>query len=358
MTSPSRTEYYFSKLFSPIGLITEQRNKCEEVNKDEVISNPLNSTDFEIMCMFLNYLDEEHELQIYSDMTIENKNNYSGKKVQTSRIYKVGHSYFLQNFAMKHYYLPNSLESALREAYISLQMNEFIQESGSVNFVKFYGIVPSAENGNKLFYEFVENAYTLENVGLDRMNIYNICGIYFQIILALSQAQNYFGFIHNDLHSGNVLLVKTPNATLSYYIPEDDIIYKVKCDYTVRIIDYGLSKVDDDYESVYSEKENSKRNPMIDLFKIAPYFLTNERGKFRYNFDERYVLLVSLTDCFLREYGISWNQVMKVSDDQLKFVKEKVRNKPYNYYSLFLSIFSYVDFTDESIYVQKDVLEF
>ena len=62
----------------------------------------------------------------------------------------------------------------------------------------------------------------------------------FQIIAALSAAQHFFGFAHNDLHSNNVMWSKTDQEFLHYRI------HKGKDSYIMRVPTYGkLMKIID-----------------------------------------------------------------------------------------------------------------
>ena len=66
----------------------------------------------------------------------------------------------------------------------------------------------------------------------------------FQIIAALNAAQHYFGFVHNDLHTNNVMWSRTTATHLYYRVhnnkSKDSCVYKVPTyGYIMKIIDFG-----------------------------------------------------------------------------------------------------------------------
>lgn len=64
----------------------------------------------------------------------------------------------------------------------------------------------------------------------------------FQIIAALNAAQHWFGFVHNDLHTNNVMWSRTSATHLYYRIHKgkESYVYKVPTHgYIMKIIDFG-----------------------------------------------------------------------------------------------------------------------
>jgi hypothetical protein len=64
----------------------------------------------------------------------------------------------------------------------------------------------------------------------------------FQVIAALSTAQHYFGFVHNDLHTNNIMWSKTDQEFLTYRINKGgkQYLYRVPTyGYIMKIIDFG-----------------------------------------------------------------------------------------------------------------------
>lgn len=106
------------------------------------------------------------------------------------------------------------------------------------NFVYAYHLIPpTGANGHyKALYEFVKGK-GIESY-LTKLTPEDLCGILLQIAFSLHIAQNSCFFTHYDLHSGNIMLVPE-KLDFTYYINKKN--YRVKCDYTVKIIDYGYS---------------------------------------------------------------------------------------------------------------------
>ena len=66
------------------------------------------------------------------------------------------------------------------------------------------------------------------------------CSYLFQVIFGLSIAQKKFNFTHNDLHSSNIMYIRTKQKFLYYLV--DDRHYKIPTNgYILKIIDFGRS---------------------------------------------------------------------------------------------------------------------
>jgi hypothetical protein len=64
----------------------------------------------------------------------------------------------------------------------------------------------------------------------------------FQICAALTSAQHYFGFVHNDLHTNNVMWCKTDATHMNYRLHKGKESWTVKVPtygYVIKIIDFG-----------------------------------------------------------------------------------------------------------------------
>lgn len=65
----------------------------------------------------------------------------------------------------------------------------------------------------------------------------------FQVVAALSVAQHYFGFVHNDLHTNNVMWCRTEREYLYYRVHSKGgkkVVYRVPTHgYIMKIIDFG-----------------------------------------------------------------------------------------------------------------------
>lgn len=83
----------------------------------------------------------------------------------------------------------------------------------------------------------------LDDADPDKIKWVDIVGIIFQIIAALSIAQDAFRFVHGDLHGGNVLIKRLDApVNISYNLGGRD--YFIPTRYIPIIIDYGLARVD------------------------------------------------------------------------------------------------------------------
>lgn len=157
-----------------------------------------------------------------------------------------------------------------REVYAYSLINKVIEKYNIPNFIYFFALVE-----NKIVLDFIgrksENIYTNDPFIEDREK--QIFLIIIQIICALSVAHMECGFIHNDLHHGNILIQKIP---LNYiYTLENGKKVHIECDYTARIIDYGLSNVKNDYDSVIDSLNTSIKlnNPSYDICQLLVGFL-------------------------------------------------------------------------------------
>jgi serine/threonine protein kinase len=118
----------------------------------------------------------------------------------------------------------------------------------------------------------------------------------FQIVAALSAAQHYFGFVHNDLHSNNVMWSTTDQEFLQYRVHKGKTsqLYRVPTyGKLIKIIDFGRASytlpapggffISDAFypgndaanqyncEPFYTPKDGVKRdpNPSFDLCRLA-----------------------------------------------------------------------------------------
>lgn len=98
-----------------------------------------------------------------------------------------------------------------------------------------------------------------------------------QVIFALAYAQRNFGFVHNDLHSNNVMYIKTDKEFL-YYI-WNGISYKVPTHgYLIKLIDFE--------RAILSIKLTGMKEPKF--FMSDHFSLTDEAGG-QYNYNPFYL---------------------------------------------------------------------
>ena len=85
------------------------------------------------------------------------------------------------------------------------------------------------------------NTYTniCRTLSLDEKTV-----ILFQLIYALYLAQNAFDFIHGDLIGQNIYIERVPHETITYSIPDTDLVFKVPNQgINVKLIDFGSSQI-------------------------------------------------------------------------------------------------------------------
>jgi hypothetical protein len=97
-----------------------------------------------------------------------------------------------------------------------------------------------------------------------------------QVMFALAFAQRNFGFVHNDLHSNNVMYVSTEKEFLYYNVA--GTLYKVPTyGYLIKIIDFE--------RGVCSIKLTGMKEPK---FFMSDHFSTNDEAGGQYNFPPFY----------------------------------------------------------------------
>lgn len=128
-------------------------------------------------------------------------------------------------------------EITLRDFCVGIHLNKILDEApffvrtlGNFNYKNKFHILTEYVEGENLK-TFIQNK---EHTFTDFLNIF------FQIILGLEIAQSKLNFSHYDLHTDNIILtpVKNPfNVSLYGYS------YSIKYDYKPVMIDFGLSSI-------------------------------------------------------------------------------------------------------------------
>lgn len=116
--------------------------------------------------------------------------------------------------------------------------------------------------------------------------------IFLQVFLALHIAFGRFGFVHNDLHSQNILITTFPTERwVDYPIRLINKTFRIKTKYFPTIIDYGLSQVIDENGTVimdpafsYYDLNTKYCIPIRDWTKL--FFRYPEIGKILYGEDK------------------------------------------------------------------------
>lgn len=173
------------------------------------------------------------------------------------------------------------------EAFIGFAINSL--RSKIPNFIHTYGILycsPNMYDKHKLCSTFgsIDQKFNRPNLLLEYIpngkSITEIAfthseriGILLQIVNALNVANKELGFVHYDLHLGNVMIVELQQPiTIPLYLRDGQVKYLVTR-YLVKILDYGISRVRlngtsfhaHDYESVGI---NGSNNYLYDIVKF------------------------------------------------------------------------------------------
>ena len=101
-----------------------------------------------------------------------------------------------------------------------------------------------------------------------------------QILFALAYAQRAFGFVHNDLHSNNIMYVKTDKEYITYNL--EGQVYKVPtCGYILKIIDFergigsirvaGMKQAKTFVSDHFSPSEEAGGQYNIDPFRVQSF---------------------------------------------------------------------------------------
>ncbi|KAL9656002.1 hypothetical protein ABK040_007623 [Willaertia magna] len=149
--------------------------------------------------------------------------------------------------------------------------------------VGYFNIIMEKADGNltELIKKYNTNKTKKGNCKLPIVIVQNIL---FQILFALHVAQSLCKFQHNDMHIGNILFKYLPCITKKEEIKRDGIaffeifnnkeyIWITKCDFVIKIADYGLSRIysKEEDEIIHSGKGHnggSDFNQCIDLEKL------------------------------------------------------------------------------------------
>jgi hypothetical protein len=120
--------------------------------------------------------------------------------------------------------------------------------------------------------------------------------IFLQVFLALHIAFDRFGFVHNDLHHGNIIITTFPEERwVDYPIRLINKTFRIKTKYFPTIIDYGLSQIIDGNGKVFMQ--NRPAYSLVDKYCIPIrdwtklFFEYPEIGKILYGDDKKMAVL-------------------------------------------------------------------
>jgi hypothetical protein len=129
--------------------------------------------------------------------------------------------------------------------------------------------------------------------------------IFLQVFLALHIAFGRFGFVHNDLHTSNILITTFPTERwVDYPVRLINKTFRVKTKYFPTIIDYGLSQVIDEKGNVVMDQDFSIYDlqkkyciPIRDWTKL--FYSFPKIGKMLYG-DDKKMAVIGVVDPILR----------------------------------------------------------
>jgi hypothetical protein len=142
---------------------------------------------------------------------------------------------------------PNTEYMITHEAFVGMCLNiaMFTSPTKCHNFLWTYGLLKGKAGVFDLFLERCLKGVTLKDWisnQTDRTQLKPLDGIIRQIYFALAMAHERCGFIHNDLHLSNIMIVdngETGAKTTVYHFGGEE--HTVTSRYDVFIIDYGLA---------------------------------------------------------------------------------------------------------------------
>jgi len=147
-----------------------------------------------------------------------------------------------------------SVPSTLVEGVINLHLNTLQEQTE--HFLLGFGTYLHEKDGQPASYTVMERAVPFVGKVGGRV-FYNfieskkdIFVFLFQVLHALHVAQREYRFMHYDLHFGNIMIVRLQQpTTITYEIIRNDgavVHYCLECEISVKIADFGLSRLETD----------------------------------------------------------------------------------------------------------------
>jgi hypothetical protein len=219
-----------------------------------------------------------------------------GEKSEYGLALSAGFYNFNDIFVMKVPHDPK--DSLIHEYVVGIYGTNRLRKYGILNFAYIYGgfdcskpiLGPDKKtvtswcnttdkyNVNYVIYENISPSITLQDyIKICTFDEWLI--VYLQILYALDFANKKFGFMHNDLHTLNVLLRDVnPNGNWLKYITNEQGSYKyIKTRYIPTIIDYGEATIyyqDESYGTYKLAYKSVNKNfnfPLRDSYKLLMF---------------------------------------------------------------------------------------
>lgn len=123
-----------------------------------------------------------------------------------------------------------------------------LEELKCINFAKYFGFF-SRKNNSNLNMEYYNLGSILNYIP---KNLNEIISIINQVIASYTTAFEYFGFIHGNLHPGNILVKKTKKDFISYKFPDKELEIKTN-GIQIVINDFDKSNFNGNFAMFISE---------------------------------------------------------------------------------------------------------
>lgn len=165
-----------------------------------------------------------------------------------------------------------------------------------------------------LLIEQIENSTTLSDMlKNNKLNVNEFKEIYYQILMSLYLANEYYAFVHNDLHSDNILVYKNFKSKLfNYPMVYKDFVLEHFPKYVPKIIDYNTGCCIVKGKYFYPDiKYYIIPNINNDIYKLTVTCLIDAKNK-----NIKKFLHSILTEYFINE-KISISQIEKYYEDFL-----------------------------------------
>ena len=246
-------------------LDSETRNYRKKIKLDKSLKNveveSINNNIFENMFELTENNLKAHNNSLceeYSTENIKNNKNKSAKRTNSTCSSRSSNT----NESDKSHSLLGSEE----EIYSNSQISE-------------YSTMDSEETVNALVYNFPVQIICLERLfnTLDslldieeEMTIHEWSSCLFQIIMILITYQKLFDFTHNDLHTNNIMYIKTEKQFINYKF--NNVYYRVPTFGRIyKIIDFGRSIYTFNGTTICSDSYHPKGDAATQ-YNFEPYF--------------------------------------------------------------------------------------
>lgn len=187
-----------------------------------------------------------------------------------------------------------------------------------------------------IIYEMVPGR-TLEEIVINDYK--DFIEIFYQLLLILHFGNKIIGFVHYDLHPGNILVEELPYIVDNYYRnPVENNYYVVKSKWRLRLIDFGRSRIK--YTSNNKERINyipgydmfniNKQNNIAhDIFKVIMFSYVR-RKNLKLTYDKLLISLFNIDPTSITDKLLNKNKYFMVDNSFLHLKSEDFITNTYN----------------------------